>query len=85
MVKLFIRNSDDISNPRVRRNYGFLGSTYGLITNIIMFTLKIVFANIYKISSMQADALNNASDIGMCALALISVYIVSRPATSKHP
>lgn len=85
MVKLFIRNSDDISNPKVRRNYGFLGSTYGLITNIIMFTLKIVFANIYRISSMQADALNNASDIEMCALALISVYIVSRPATSKHP
>lgn len=34
---------------------------------------------------MQADALNNASDIGMCFLALIAVYIVSRPATSKHP
>lgn len=85
MVRLFIRHPEDIENPKVRRSYGFLGSTYGLITNIVMFTLKIIFANIYKISSMQADAINNASDILMCALALISVYIVSKPATSKHP
>lgn len=85
MAKMFIKNYQNIESPKVRRNYGYLGSIYGLVTNILMFTLKIIFANVYNISSMQADALNNASDIGMCFLALIAVYIVSRPATSKHP
>lgn len=85
MARIFIRNSEDIENPKVRKNYGYLGSIYGLVTNIIMFVTKIVFANIFKIASMQADALNNASDIGMCVLALIAVYIVSKPASSKHP
>lgn len=85
MVRLFVKNRDDIENPRVRRNYGFLGSIYGLVTNLVMFSLKISFAYLYAINSMKADALNNASDIGMCALALIAVYIVSRPASSKHP
>lgn len=85
MAGLFIRNHRDVNNPNVRKKYGYLGSIYGLVTNTLLFVAKLVCSFIFAIETLRADAINNASDIGMCLIALVSVFIASRPASKKHP
>ena len=82
---LFIKNYKDTGSSIVRRKYGYLGSCYGLVTNIFLFVAKIICSFIFALGTLRADAINNASDIGMCVLALICVFIASRPASKEHP
>lgn len=84
-AKLFIKNYRDTNSPAVRKRYGYLGSLYGLVTNLLLFTAKIICSFIFALETLRADAINNASDIGMCVLALVSVFIASRPASKQHP
>lgn len=85
LVKWFVKDSKEINNPVVKRRYGNLASLYALITNIILFILKLTFSFIFKLDTMRADAINNASDIGMCVLSLVIIAIAAKPASSKHP
>lgn len=85
MAKLFIKNYKDVENPTIRKRYGYLGSLYGFITNIMLFCAKIICSFIFDLDTLRADAINNASDIGMCLIALVSVYFASKPASKEHP
>lgn len=85
MLRIFVPDYTEIENPMVRRKYGYLGSIYGLLTNIILFAAKVFCAVVFSLGTLLADSVNNASDIGMCAIALVSVFIASRPASAKHP
>lgn len=85
MLRLFVKGRNDIQNPIVRRRYGYLGSIYGLVTNLFVFAAKVTCAFVFGLGTLMADAINNASDIGMCVIALVSVWIASRPASDEHP
>lgn len=85
MSRLFVKNYQDTSNPLVKKRYGYLGSIYGLVTNIMLFAAKLISAYVFNLDTLRADAINNASDIGMCVIALVSVFMASRPASKEHP
>ena len=42
LTKFFIKNSDDINNPIVRKNYGTLAGAVGICCNLLLFTIKIL-------------------------------------------
>ena len=37
LIKLFIKNSDDIENPDVRNKYGSFSGIVGILLNILLF------------------------------------------------
>ena len=64
LVKLFVKDSDNCDNPKVRTAYGNLSGVCGIILNLLLFGGKL-FAGIISASvSVIADALNNLSDAG---------------------
>jgi len=85
LIKIFIRDDKELNTIVKNKKYSRLASLYALVTNIILFSLKIVFSFIFSLETLRADAINNASDIGMCILSLIIVTIASKPASQKHP
>lgn len=85
IIKLFIHDKRGVNNINVRKKYSYLASIYALITNIILFSLKFAFSFVFNLDTLRADAINNASDIGMCILAITITAIASKPASSKHP
>ena len=41
-IKIFIKDSDDVENPRVRENYGKLTGITGIVLNLILCAAKII-------------------------------------------
>ena len=85
LAKKMIKNYEDINNEHVRRAYGNLTSTVGIVNNIILFAFKFIAGTLAQSVSITADAVNNLSDAGSSIISLISFKLSSKPADEKHP
>lgn len=85
LVKLFIKNRDDVKNPAVRSAYGTLSSVVGIILNLIIAAAKVAIGMLFGSISIQADGINNFSDAGSQIISLISFKMASKPADKEHP
>lgn len=85
LVRLFINNNKDISNPLIRRKYGYLSGFVGIIINIILFGGKLIAGILSSSIAIIADAFNNLSDAGSSIIALIGFKMSGKPADNEHP
>ena len=85
LCKLFIKNSQNSKDPAVRRAHGMLMSIVGIVTNILLSALKLIFGTLSGSISVTADAINNFSDAGAQIISLISFKMSSKPADRDHP
>lgn len=85
LVKLFIKNKDDIGNPHVRQAYGMLGGAVGIVCNLLLFAGKLFAGIITGAISITADAFNNLSDAGSSVVTLIGFKMAGKPADHEHP
>ena len=85
LCRLFVKNSEDTKDPAVRRAYGTLASTVGIILNIILAIFKLIAGMLSGSISVTADAVNNMSDAGSQIISLISFKISAKPADRDHP
>lgn len=85
LVKLFVKNKDNIHEKEVRTSYGILSSIVGIICNIILFAVKLLVGIIINSVSVMADAFNNLSDAASSVISFIGVKLAGRPADKEHP
>ena len=85
LSKIFIKNGDDTNNPKTRHAYGVLMSGVGIVVNVLLAALKLVFGIMSGAISVTADAVNNLSDAGSQVISLISFKIAAKPADRDHP
>lgn len=85
LAKLFIKNSTDVGNKNVRRAYGTMVSTVGIMLNILLAAGKFTVGTLFGSISITADAVNNLSDAGSQVISLISFKISAKPADRDHP
>lgn len=85
LVRLFIKNRDDINDSAVRSSYGTLGGTVGIICNLFLCALKLTVGFLTASISIVADGLNNLSDMGSSVITMIGFKMAGKPADSDHP
>ncbi len=85
VIKLFIKNPSDASDPGVRAAYGKMSGTVGIICNLLLFTAKLVSAVVSGSVSIAADAVNNLSDASSSVISLLGFKMSDRPADAEHP
>ena len=85
LIHHFIKNYNDTENVKVRENYGRLSGVVGIITNLILFFIKIIAGTVFKSISITADAVNNLSDCGSSVITLVGFKISAKPADPEHP
>ncbi len=85
LIKLFIKNPDDLKDKSVRERYGTLGSAVGIVCNIILSLIKISIGLLSGSISIVADGLNNLSDMGSSVITMLGFKLAGRPADSDHP
>ncbi len=85
LVKLFIKNPDNIRDNDVRERYGLLGSIVGIIVNIILSAGKYAIGIMSKSVSITADAINNLADAASCIVTLVSFKMAGRKPDKDHP
>ena len=85
LVKLFVKDHENVADKSVRSAYGTMTSIVGIIINIILFIGKFTVGAIFGSVAISADAINNLSDAGSSLISLVSFRIASKPADRKHP
>ncbi len=85
LVKIFVKDKDNISNPKVRGRYGILSGCVGIAVNVILFAAKFIVGVITNSISITADAVNNLSDAGSCAVTVFGFKMAGKPADDEHP
>ncbi len=85
LKKLFIKDYKNVDNPQVRNQYGTVAGIFGIVTNLILFLIKLVIGIIANSVTIMADAFNNLSDFGSCIVTIIGFKLASKPADKEHP
>lgn len=85
LSKIFIKDHASYTSPKVRRAYGVLCGTVGIILNVFLFAVKF-FAGILSGSiAITADAFNNLSDAGSSIITLVGFKIAGQKPDPEHP
>lgn len=85
LISLFIKNSDNIQNDKVRNAHGMLAGIVGIIINILLFTLKLSLGLLSGSIAIVADAFNNLTDAASSVITIIGFILGAKPADAEHP
>ncbi len=85
LIKLFIKDSENLKDKGVRRNYGNLGGIVGIVCNILLFFIKIIAGILSGSIAVTADAFNNLSDMGSSVVTLLGFKLASKSPDKDHP
>lgn len=85
LIRFFIKNHDDVKDPRVREEYGVLSGVVGIALNVVLSAAKFVIGIVTSSIAVQADAVNNLSDVGSAVVTLIGFKAAGKPADREHP
>jgi cation diffusion facilitator family transporter len=85
LIRLFVKDSEQVSNPDVRGRYGKLSGLVGVGTNLLLFVIKFLTGFFFHSIAIMADAVNNFSDMASSLITLIGFKLSSKPADAQHP
>lgn len=85
LVNTFVKNNENIKDPKVRSAYGNLGGVVGIVINFILFLIKFFVGMFVGSIAISADAFNNLSDAGSSVITIIGFKMANKPADAEHP
>ena len=85
LVRFFIKTPERTEDVSVREAYGILAGIVGIACNLILCAMKFIIGIISGSIAIQADAVNNLSDVGSSAVMLIGSKMAGKPADREHP
>lgn len=85
LIKLFVKDSENIADGNIRIKYGILSGTVGIVLNIILSVFKMIFGAVTKSVSIVADGANNIFDAVSSVISMIGFKISGKPADKEHP
>ncbi len=85
LVSKFIKNYEDVKNPKVREAYGVLSSWIGVICNVLLFVAKFIIGTVANSISIISDGFNNLSDCASCVVTMFGYKMAAKPADKDHP
>ena len=85
LSRWFIRDRDNVTDPRVRRAYGQLCGFVGIGLNILLFAGKFFAGTLSGSVAITADAFNNLSDAGSSVVTLLGFRLAGKKPDPQHP
>ena len=85
LLRLFIKNTEDLQNPKTRTAIGSLSGFVGIGCNLLLFTMKLIVGTLAASVSITADAMNNLSDATSSIVTLLGFKLAEKPADEDHP
>ena len=85
LIKKFVKNSENVSDIEVRESYANLAGFVGILTNSLLFLVKLSVGLLSNSVSILADAFNNLSDAASSIITIVGFKMASKPADAEHP
>ena len=85
LVRLFVKDRDNLADRDVRNAYGRLSGLVGIFTNVILVLGKLFIGAISGSIAIIADAFNNITDVVSSVLTVAGFKLASKPPDKGHP
>lgn len=85
LLKTFVKDSENVSDPKVRRDYGMFSGIIGIICNIILFAVKISVGFFINSVAVISDAFNNLSDMTSTVISMLGIRLSGKKPDKDHP
>ena len=85
LIRLFVKDYQQLEDPKVRSGYGTLASIVGIVCNIILCLAKFFIGVISGSVSITADAFNNLTDASSSIVTLLGFRLAQKPEDEEHP
>lgn len=85
LSRWLIPDRDNPSSPIVRRAYGVLCGSLGIVLNLLLFLGKLFAGMLSGSIAITADAFNNLSDAGSSLITLIGFRLAGQKPDPDHP
>ena len=85
LIRLFVKDADQVKDPAVRRRYGVLGGAVGIACNLLLFLMKFLTGMFTGSVAISADAFNTLSDAGSSVVTVAGFQLSGKKPDKKHP
>lgn len=85
LIRLFIKNPENTSDPTVRSSYGSLAGIVGIVCNLLLCLGKMLIGILSGSVAISADAINNLSDASSSIVTLVGFRLSQKPEDEDHP
>lgn len=85
LLRFFIKDAQNTSDPIVRQKYGVLSGAVGLFCNIFLFAVKIIIGFLTGSISLTADAFNNLTDGFSNLVSIVGFKVSGKAPDESHP
>ncbi|MCM8766247.1 MAG: cation diffusion facilitator family transporter [Candidatus Omnitrophica bacterium] len=85
LLKIFVKNYEDIQNPEIRVKYGFLEAKISIILNLFLSLAKFTLGIFSNSIALMADAFHTFSDVVTSVVVWVGFKASRRPADEEHP
>lgn len=85
LIKKFIKNNEDVTNPNVKEKHGILCGILGIICNVFLFAIKLTIGLLINAFAIISDALNNLTDSFSSIVSIISSKLSNKKPDKNHP
>lgn len=85
LFKIFIKDYENTKDPIVRQKYGKLSGFVGIISNMILCTMKVFIGIFTNSIAIIADGINNLADASSSIITLIGFKLAAMPEDEGHP
>ena len=83
--KIFIKDYTNTKNEAVRIAHGKLAAMIGIISNLLLFCIKLIIGILLFSVSIIADAINNLFDMATSIATIVGFHFAGKPADKEHP
>lgn len=83
--RIFVKNYNDVENPKVRESHGKLATVVGILSNFLLFIAKLLIGLFSGSIAIIGDSFNNLSDMGSSSISLFGIHMANKPADEDHP
>ena len=85
LIRLFIKDRENVKNVQVRTAYGNLSGAVCILCNFLIFLGKYIVGTVTGSIAIAADGVNNLSDASSNIVSLIGFKLSSRKPDQEHP
>lgn len=85
LIRLFVKNKDEVKDTSVRQQYGIMASITGIVVNVLVCLGELIIGFLIGSIAMISDAIHNVADAGGSLVSFLSFKLSGRKADAEHP
>lgn len=85
LIKKFIDDPDNIKNASVRKSYGNLAGTIGILVNVVLSAIKLFIGFFTGSIAIISDGFHNLVDVASALASIISFKLAGKEPDLEHP